>query len=289
MGVFMEKRSLQYREKTVRGTEDFPFSSYRFVRKERVVALHWHPEVEILYIIDGQMKVNVAEEQYILNSGDIFFINPKELHGMSAVEREVEYYVMVFYPSLFQYQGKHFLEQDLIMPLVNGSVRFPRLLQPEHEKYDYIQPMVHRIFYEDAEARTMIYADLTRLFCVLLQEKLMDKQTNYEEYEHSERIKKCIRYMEQHQKQKISLSELASLVHMSPNYFCSYFKKYTGVSPFTQLNYIRIKSAESMLLKSDKPILQIAEECGFENVSFFIRKFKEIMGSTPSAYRKRAE
>lgn len=283
----MEETRLQYREKTVRGTEDFPFSSYRFVRKERVVALHWHPEVEILYVVNGQMKVNVSEEQYILNPGDIFFINPEELHGMSAFEREVEYYVMVFYPSLFQFQGKHFLEQDLIMPLVNGRMRLPRVLQRGHKTYAHIQPTVHRIFYDDADSKTMIYADLTRLFCVLLEESLVEKQAIYGEGQNSELIKKCIGYMEQHQKQKITLAVLAELAHMSPNYFCSYFKKYTGVSPFTQLNYIRVKSAESMLLKSDKPILQIAESCGFENVSFFIRKFKEIMGCTPSAYRRR--
>ena len=95
--------------------------------------------------------------------------------------------------------------------------------------------------------------------------------------------------MQEHQRQKVTLAELADLVHMSPNYFCSYFKKYTGISPFTQLNFIRVKSAESMLLKSNQPILQIAEACGFENVSFFIRKFKEIIGCTPSAYRKRTK
>ena len=147
--------------------------------------------------------------------------------------------------------------------------------------------MVHRIFHEDADSKTMIYADLTRLFCVLLEDAMMEKHITYSGEQHSELIKKCIGYMEQYQNRKITLSELAELTHMSPNYFCSYFKKYTGVSPFTQLNYIRVKSSESMLLNSDKAILQIAESCGFENVSFFIRKFKEIMGCTPSAYRRR--
>ena len=285
----MQEMRLQYREKCVRGTEDFPFSSYRFIRKERVVELHWHPEVEILYVVNGQMMVNVSEEQYILNSGDIFFINPEELHGMSAVEKEVEYYVMVFFPSLFQFQGKHFLEQDFTMPLINGTMRFPRMICQGQEHYDLIQPIVHRIFYEDSDSKAMIFADLASLFGRLLKDSLMEKTAAPEDEQHMESIKKCIRYMQEHQRQKVTLAELADLVHMSPNYFCSYFKKYTGISPFTQLNFIRVKSAESMLLKSNQPILQIAEACGFENVSFFIRKFKEIIGCTPSAYRKRTK
>ena len=146
---------------------------------------------------------------------------------------------------------------------------------------------MHRIFYEDVHSKAMIFADLTSLFCILMEQSLV-QNVSAEDYDKNlEDIKMCIRYMEEHFPQKITLSELADLVHMSSNYFCSYFKKHTGVSPFTQLNYIRIKEASKILLGSEVPIVDVAEACGFENVSFFIRKFKEIMGCTPSAYRNK--
>ena len=83
------------------------------------------------------------------------------------------------------------------------------------------------------------------------------------------------------------LAELADLVHMTPNYFCNYFKKQTGLTPFTQLNNIRVRRASKMLRNTEKSIAEIAEACGYENVSFFIRKFKEIRGCTPSVYRRK--
>ena len=103
----------------------------------------------------------------------------------------------------------------------------------------------------------------------------------------SEDVKLCIQYMEDNYGRKITLKELANLVHMTPNYFCNYFKKQTGLTPFTQLNSIRVRRASKILRNTETSIAEIAEACGYENVSFFIRKFKEIRGCTPSVYRKK--
>lgn len=124
------------------------------------------------------------------------------------------------------------------------------------------------------------------LFCTLMENSLLDNTSDPASIKKAEDIKMCIKYMEVNYTRKVTLTELADLVHMSPNYFCSYFKKQTGISLFTQLNYIRVKEAAKLLLKSDDSIVDVAESCGFENVSFFIRKFKEIQGCTPSVYRK---
>lgn len=283
----MEATLSQYREKKVRGTADFPLSRYRFVRKNRQVALHWHPEIEILYVADGEMSVQIAEENYILKTGDIFFVNPEELHAMTMFEEVVDYHVIVFETSMFQYQRNLFLEQDFTMPLLNGAIALPRSLREGQKGYEKIAPIIRRIFFDDAESKVMTYADVVMLFCCLLEEELLVKVWKTSGERHMEVIKQCIGYMEKNCGQKITLGELADLVHMSPNYFTTYFKKYTGTSPFAQLNFIRVKTAEKMLLKTDEPIVNVAGECGFENVSFFIRKFKDITGETPAAYRKR--
>ena len=252
-----------------------------------MIQLHWHPEIELLYGIDGEVAVTVAEEKYILKSGDIFFINPEELHSYKPSTSKADYHAAVFDMSLFQFKESHFLEEIFTEPILNGTLKFPRMIKSDHPNYDTIRPIVHRIFNQDISSKALVFADLTLLFCTLIEYSLLDRTSNRSSSEKSEDVKMCIKYMEEHCTRKITLAELADLVHMSPNYFCNYFKTQTGISAFTQLNCIRVKRAAKLLVNSNDSIVNIAENCGYENVSFFIRKFKEIQGCTPSVYRKK--
>ncbi len=270
-----------------RGTENFPFSYYKENYSNHMVHLHWHLEIELLYGISGQLAVNVAEEQYVLKQGDILFVNPEELHTYSSITQPVEYHAAVFETSLFEFKENHFFEQNFTRPLVQGILKFPRLISKEHPKYDKIAPIVHKLFNEDIQSKTMIFADLTLLFCTLAEHSLLEDNQAESSRKKTEDVKLCIHYMEEHYMRKITLAELAEFVHMTPNYFCNYFKKWTGITPFTQLNNIRIARASKLLRKTDSSVAEIATACGYENVSFFIRKFKAIKGCTPSNYRNR--
>ncbi|WP_342454892.1 helix-turn-helix domain-containing protein [Tenacibaculum sp. L6] len=74
---------------------------------------------------------------------------------------------------------------------------------------------------------------------------------------------------------------------MTPNAFCRYFKQRTNKTYFTFLNELRIENA-CKLLSSDKSmaISEIAYQCGFNNLSNFNRKFKEVKSMSPSIFRK---
>lgn len=279
----------QYLEKQKRGTENFPFAYYKEKFSNHMIKLHWHPEIELLYGISGELIVNVSEEKYILRSGDILFINPEELHTYSTHTKQVEYHAAVFDTSLFRFKENHFFEQNFTSRLLSGSLKFPRILRLGHAKYDIIEPIVNRLFNQDIQKKNRVFADLTMLFCELQEQSLMEQVIDDMAIKRSNDVKRCIKYMEENYARKITLTEMAELIPMSPNYFCSYFKKQTGVSPFTQLNYMRVKKAAKKLRNSEDSVVDIGEACGFENVSFFIRKFKEIQGCTPSVYRKQCE
>lgn len=252
-----------------------------------MVKLHWHPEFELICGISGELAVTVSQEKYILREGEILFINPEELHSYAAFSEEVQYHAAVFKPSLFQFNAPHFFEQEFINPMINGVLRFPRMIDRRHEKYAVISPIVDRIFNEHINSKTMVFADLTLLFCTLMDNGLLEQVSEESVYKQTEDIKCCIKYMEENFNRNITLAELANLVHLNPNYFCNYFKKQTGLTPFAQLNNIRIHRASKILCQTELSIAEVAEACGYENTNYFIRRFKEARGCTPSVYRKK--
>jgi AraC-like DNA-binding protein len=74
---------------------------------------------------------------------------------------------------------------------------------------------------------------------------------------------------------------------MTKNAFCKYFKKRTNKTYFQFLNELRIENACQVLIKNpDSTIVEIAYRNGFNNISNFNRKFKELKLTTPSSYRR---
>jgi AraC-like DNA-binding protein len=92
--------------------------------------------------------------------------------------------------------------------------------------------------------------------------------------------------MEHNYQQNISLDDLADMAGCNSQYLCRFFKEITGMSPIKYLISIRIERACKLLNETDLSVIEVSMECGFDNVSYFIRKFKEITNTTPNQYRK---
>ncbi len=70
-------------------------------------------------------------------------------------------------------------------------------------------------------------------------------------------------------------------------YWRRFFREIAGVSPIRYLISYRLERACSLLVHTTQSVTDIALECGFENISYFIRKFREEKGCTPKEYRIR--
>lgn len=84
-----------------------------------------------------------------------------------------------------------------------------------------------------------------------------------------------------------SLSELSGRAGMSVSTFCRSFKRRVGLSFVDYLHSIRINVAKKLLIQTHLYVDDVCYECGFNNVSFFDRKFKAVTGMTPTAYRRK--
>lgn len=96
-------------------------------------------------------------------------------------------------------------------------------------------------------------------------------------------------YINSHAHEPIRLREIADEIGMSEGHFCRFFKQMVQKSPVEYINYHRIQKACRLLEQSDRKVVDIALDVGFDNLSYFIATFKKWKGLTPSQYRKQHE
>lgn len=115
--------------------------------------------------------------------------------------------------------------------------------------------------------------------------KLIDSMFDFSNLRHSDVIHKVVHYMHSHYDEKLTLSETAKTVYLSPSYLSRIFKQETGISFNTQLNNIRVEKSKELLLSGEIRLADIAPLVGFEDQSYYTKVFKRTTGMLPSMYR----
>lgn len=93
------------------------------------------------------------------------------------------------------------------------------------------------------------------------------------------------RYISAHYSEQLSLNSLAKIYSFSPIYLGRLFKKETGTAFNEYLNHYRINMARHLIEQESGMIYDIAERCGYSDVNYFYKCFKNIVGLTPKEYR----
>lgn len=102
----------------------------------------------------------------------------------------------------------------------------------------------------------------------------------------TERLRKVIGQIHQHPEEQVSSRDLASRVGLSVSQFDRTFRRALGVSPRQYLLRVRIEAACRQLAQTNDAVSQIAHRYGFHDHAHFTRSFRQVMGTTPSNYRK---
>ncbi len=84
---------------------------------------------------------------------------------------------------------------------------------------------------------------------------------------------------------EVRIKDISDQLNISEAAFYKFIKKHTKKTYTQIINEFRINYATKLLMNSDKTIAQICFECGYNNLSYFNRKFKEIMNETPHTFR----
>lgn len=257
------------------------------------VARHWHENIEMIKIIEGTYLIEINLEEIRLNPGDLCILNSGALHQLTGLESVTRHHVFLFNPAILNFDYPDLMETQLIIPWKNQELTFPHLIRKNAEHYelfnDYISRLIALFFQQEEGWYFRCKLLLLEFLYTLMSKNLLlgeNHQPGAAEKERIHRYKKIVSYMEGHYDQKLTLTELATQACCSPQYLCRFFKNICGCSPIDYLIQIRLKQAQKLLIQTTASILDISLSCGFDNVSYFIRKFRQYTGKTPGTYRK---
>ncbi len=274
----------------------FPYNTYLCCIPQDFtsVPLHWHLEMEIIYIKKGRGVVSINLTPALVQEGDIILIVPGQLHGISQHENmRMEYENILFDLNMLITKHNDICTADYLLPLSQTNILPEIIYTPQHSKYERIAFWIDRA---DEICKTFppayplaIKGCLFSLFYELFSDWDKDASTMAADSRPSlQKLKSIIKYVENHYHEHITIETIANLCDYSQSHFMRYFKKAMGTTFINYLNDYRLVIAARLLLSSDSTVLSISEEVGFDNLSYFNRCFKKKFGTTPSLYRNAA-
>ncbi|HOO27147.1 MAG TPA: AraC family transcriptional regulator [Lachnospiraceae bacterium] len=279
---------LEYREKRQQGTFDFPIAFYRVgpAHPRYMMPYHWHPEFELIRILEGNFRMIIDGTPLTAKKGDILFIRDGILHGGTP---DACIYECVVFDLKLLLQDNHICSKQ-IRSIINHTISIhcslagkdPSLLQTA----DHI---FHALREKKNGYEFITQGALYQLFGIILEEHLYDETAlpDAASQHHILDFKNVLHYIEEHYTESISLEELAKQAGLSPKYFCRFFRDMTNRTPIDYLNYYRIECACEQLSTTRTSITEVALNCGFNDTSYFSKLFRRYKGITPRQYLNR--
>ncbi|MFB9753565.1 helix-turn-helix domain-containing protein [Paenibacillus hodogayensis] len=246
-------------------------------------------------IVHGPVQIQIDQHNFTAETGEIYFINSCQIHSVTCapgVNGIIQ--GMVFDKALLNFlENSENLETRHLLSLFLRSNTVANRYAHTHPLWAELNTEMENAYQEFTTAQVgheyTILSCLFRIIVPMLRLYQQDFNSNPPRQYANQymRLKPAIDYMEEHLADKVYMESVCQKVNMSLYYFSSLFKKVFGLPPVQYLIQLRIDRAKRLLLDEERSISEIAELCGFCNINYFDKMFKEKSGFTPRDFRKR--
>ena len=254
---------------------------------------HRHNYIEVIYMCQGTTMHIIDGHKVLLEEGDLLFLNPHAEQGIfpaKATDIAVNFIILPeFFDTAFSMMGEEENAlRDFLIGTLSGNNELSSYLyfhvSDILQVQNLIENMVWTIFYNMGNKRSCNQITMGLLFLQLLN--YMDKMEIGSGKFQTELTGAVLGYIEEHYRNG-SLSELAELLKYDVYWLSREIKKYTGKTYKELLQEKRMNQARYLLAHTKLSVNQIIALVGYENNSYFYRKFREKYGETPKDYRER--
>lgn len=285
--------NLHLRENRVHGDPTYPVGVYE-VREpgdKTLFDCHWHDEWEFMLVTEGRVRVQLDMSERIVEAGQAVFVGSGVLHGAFSCDAETcSLTAVVVHPEFLASKSYDALQSKYLDPLLHKKLAVTPFIcgqsPMEADIIRHLQAVIEAIRRKETAYEMVSKAYFYMILANLTAAGQMIETTSPTESQQIERVKTAISYIHHHYHEHIRLKDLANEVGMSEEHFCRFFKRMTRRSPVAYMKEFRMQQAARLLLESDRKIIDIAMQVGFDHLSYFISVFKGYYGMTPSQYRR---
>ena len=246
-------------------------------------AEHYHDFFEFFLITEGRVNHIANNRKQVLAKGALVLIRPDDLHYYKRISNDdCQFFNLAFQSELaydlFRYLGPVYEAERLL------QMDMPPHVQLASRELETAKEKIQKCFVHAADTRTQN---------ILLKKSLMDFFTTYfpiPRVENPSNLPEWLQVvctkMQSHENFSGGLDSLQDLACRSHEHLCHVFRKYLGTTPVNYINAIKLDYAANLLVFTDKVIMDIHMESGFNNLSHFYHLFRKKFGVSPKQYRR---
>ena len=251
---------------------------------------HWHDDIELIAVLDGEMDYNVNGEVVTLRKCQGIFVNSRQIHfGFSNSRTECEFVCIILHPMLLCTAPA--FERDFVLPVIhNGCAPFV-FLDPNTCWQRAVLEQV-RLIYQSKGQKTMplkVQSSFSAIWSLLYENLPQKEYTANSKSGDLTAARDMVGFIQKNFARRVSLQEIARAGAVGQSKCCKLFAKYFGQSPNTYLNQYRLNKSLDLLRDSDMSVTEIALTVGFSGASYYAEVFRKYFGESPTEYRSMNE
>ena len=240
---------------------------------------HFHPEWELIWLLDNPMTVSGGGGSFRAEKGDLLLFQPSEPHELHKLEENCTFLCLQVSPELLR------LETDLVVE--------PILLNPFLA--DRLAPLKSTLL---SIAQTYLDREqFSNLFCVgqvcLLYHQILNavpvraitREERISQEKRNKRLSSLIRFVDENYMHKIRLSDFAEAEGFSMSYLSHFIKSTLNQSFQEYVNSVRINCACKLISGGEEKLTAVCMASGFSDYRYFSSAFKKQFGMTPEQYK----
>jgi AraC-like DNA-binding protein len=265
-----------------------PFLSSPFHNRP---SFHAHPELELVFILEGYGKRIIGDQVEAFEAGDMVFIGSNVPHiwlsdpAFYEEDSNLQCKVIVTYfnPKIFQQMFDSVKEFRVIKEMVRHASKGIKIDgETRNSIAEKLLTLSSRTGFEKVDGLLQIM----HLISISPDTRfIVNKESADDETLYSDRLIEVINYLKENLQEPISLKQVAEIACMTEQSFCRFFKSRTKKSFSQYLVDLRVAHARKLLIELDRSISDIASLCGYNSSSHFCKVFKDHTGQSPYQYK----